>query len=159
PGGKESRTIPISGPAEAQLRYSPDGKRLAVAQSNGIVIVWELDTQKSVEIKLPPPAAGRGAYFDGLAFSPDGRFLATSESQSGTRLWDSVTGRQIWSTGGSGKVVFSPDGRTIVIGGWDRKLDLCNAVTGELLHSVPTDRREIVDGIAFSPDGALLATS
>jgi WD40 repeat protein len=158
-GGKESRTIPISGPAEAQLRYSPDGKRLAVAQSNGIVNVWELDTQKSVEMKLPPPAAGRGAYFDGLAFSPDGRFLATSESQSGTRLWDSLTGKAIWSAGGSGKVALSADGRTIVIGGWDCRLDFCNAATGEVFTSVPTDRREIIDGIAFSPDGAVLATS
>jgi WD40 repeat protein len=64
-----------------------------------------------------------------VAFSPDGRLLATASSDKTARLWDPATGEHLRTLAGHGEHLRIPAGH----GG-------------------------LVLGVAFSPDGRLLAT-
>ena len=55
-------------------------------------------------------------------------------------------------------VAFSPDGKQMASGAWDGSVSIWNAETREKIRELP--RQELViGGLAFSPDGELLATA
>ena len=140
-----------------EMRYSPDGTRLAVASSIGI---WFYDTATLQEVDL---FTGHTSWVTSIAFSPDGGTLASGAGwQDNTiRLWDAVTGEHKRTlTGHSWSVVsvaFSPDGRTLASGSGDQTVRMWDVVTGEQKWSF-TDSRSRVNSIAFSPDGETLAS-
>lgn len=56
-------------------------------------------------------------------------------------------------------MVFSPDGKRIVSGGWDNTVRLWDAGTGKPLGDPLTRHTNYVTSVAFSPDGTRLASS
>jgi WD40 repeat protein len=75
----------FGGPAvEAKtVRFSPDGRHLAAATTDGGVQLWEVATGTAVVTLRSPP--GRIRCF---AFSPDGKTLATGHSDTTVLLWE-----------------------------------------------------------------------
>src|SRR5262249_15112559 len=53
-------------------------------------------------------------------------------------------------------VAFAPDGKTLVVGGRDRRLHLWDPVTGRELRQIEAPENG-VHSLAYSPDGKLLA--
>ena len=102
----------------SELKYSPDGMRLAVASLLGI---WLYDTATGQELALP---SGHSGGVSSVAFSPDGRTLASGSGDGTVRLWDALTGAHVRTLEGHADLVssvaFSPDGRTIASGSYDR---------------------------------------
>ena len=100
-----------------EIQYSPDGTRLAVADSIGI---WLYDTATLQEVDL---LTGHTGSVFSVSFSPDGHTIASGSRDATIRLWDAVNGELIRTleghTGFVNSVVFSPDGRTIASGGDD----------------------------------------
>src|SRR5262249_44712233 len=100
---------------------------------------------------------------NGLAFSADGRLLAAAYRRSGVVVWD-VSGGPTklrcplrGSTGAYG-VAFS--GATLAVAGGDRAVHLLNLSLDGCPAVTPVFRRsDIVFGVAFSPDGKLLAAA
>jgi WD40 repeat protein len=182
--------MPVTGvPDDAtSVAFSPDGKTLAVGvQGNeGEGAVWLGDLATRRRVGNPLASAGGGAVFS-VAFSPDGKTLATvtgtvTVTVTGTaasgggpaQLLDVATHKQtgIIVNGASaadntitGSVAFSPDGKTLAVGGFngngngDGAVWLWNVPAGHQIGGVltPAILSGGVTSVAFSPDRKTLA--
>jgi hypothetical protein len=72
-------------------------------------------------------------------------------------MWEIANGNELWHAPERGQAAFSPDGRTLVSGGFDQRLTFRDALSGKVRRTL--EENEIIDGLAYSPDGGILATS
>ena len=134
--------------------YSPDGKTLVTAGSNGVLIRWEVE-------KLPAGARLLTSFSpaNAIAFSPDGRMFATANLDHTVGLSSAEGGQLALLRGhdsGVRSVAFSPDGKRLASGSGDKTVKLWEVATKKLLSTTPA-QSEPVNAVAFSPDGKLLA--
>jgi hypothetical protein len=82
------RHQPFNHPAEiTQLAYSPDGRLLATADSDGTIRLWNVTT---LEL-MGSPLTAQQAPVTSLVFSHDGTLLASGGHDGTVRLWDTTT--------------------------------------------------------------------
>ena len=123
------------------------------------------------------PEVGKRAFEAvAVAFTPDGRMLATGsgyrEEGGALILWDPITSRRrVLGTDRFGirTVAFSPDGRLVAGAGWGKSIRLFEVASGkeravlrrqeELPAAEEAWPERLVNNIAFSPDGTLLAAA
>jgi eukaryotic-like serine/threonine-protein kinase len=133
------------------VAIAPDGKRIASAGVNGVVIVWDARTGNEVR-----RLTGHTATIYCLAFSPDGKHLLGAGRDKLVRLWDVTTGKQVHQFAGHTEAVrdvsFAPDGTTFVSAGEDRCVRMWDVRTGRKLRSYG-DFPEEVESVAVSLDG------
>ncbi len=168
------RAVQIVGWRRAALSYtfSPDASLLASAISR-TVYLWDVRTawlKRTLTVS-------KGQVF-AIAFSPDGKLLASGANDNTVRLWNVATGRfkRMLHTpppGGGHALCFSPDSKTIAVGGrgqdttteTEQQLGLWSVATGAPLRQfrliVPPGSSSDVEvhSVAFSPDGKLLAAA
>ncbi|MHC4176624.1 MAG: WD40 repeat domain-containing protein, partial [Planctomycetota bacterium] len=149
------------------IAFSPDGKMLVSAGLDKTVKVWDPATQEPVA-----SLEGHRYRVNCLAFSPDGKTLATGAGgrtrySPELKLWQIVhqpEGAPAFTerpfdhlgriTGGIGGLAFSPDGKFLIIGCYDKALHLWNADSGKYETALQTQRVGRVEFVGFSSDGA-----
>ena len=100
----------------------------------------------------------------GVAFSPDGRRIVTGGPDNTGKVWDAVTGQELFTLKGHpGPVMglaFSPDGKRIVIGSGDGYspggAKVWDAETGQEVFTLKGRVR--IWSVAFSADGKRIVT-
>ena len=75
-----------------------------------------------------------------------------------TRFQQARIGRLTGHTSGVCTVTWSPDGKTLVSGGWDKTIRLWNPVDGKEVRRLPGSQDSDLS-VAWSPDGKLLASA
>jgi WD40 repeat protein len=140
------------------VEFSPDDAQVASAITNN-VFLWKTGNENPI-IKLR-----HKEYVDSIAFSPDGRLIATGSRDSHVYLWNVQDGQLSSTLAGHADMVesvaFSPDGQRLASGSVDGAVCIWRVQDGALEKTL-RERKEGVNstsvyGLAFSPDGLLLA--
>jgi WD40 repeat protein len=160
------------------VAYSPDGRIAATGLATGSVVLWDT-ADRARPHRLAGSTSGTGDA-QVLAFSPDGRTLAVGHSSGEVTLWDVTTpsaprrrpGQLVFDPTADAQpaafaLAWSPDGRTLAIGGQSgaRLADVADpdrpSLLGEPLGFPFSFRGKtmLVDvrAVAFSADGHTLA--
>jgi WD40 repeat protein len=158
-------------PLTRVFAFSPDGKLLVTtgpssggkAGGNFSVSLWNTATGREIAV-----LRGHEYVIHGAAFTPDGRTLVSACYRNRVCRWDVARGKLLQSFDlplPEGRVAcLSPDGDTLVVAPprpapqsgdgdslWDTK-------TGRRRCTLPSERGPSDYGLAFSPDGKVLAT-
>jgi WD40 repeat protein len=149
---------------------SPDGMSLVSGSNDGTIRLWDVE-KATTRYSL----TAHDSLVHNVAFAPDGKSVASAGWDKAVKLWD--VGSGLWKrtleghTAGVLAISFSPDGKLLASASMTvddkdpppdqpgrAEVKLWDPETGKELGSLPghTDR---VYGVAFSPDGKLLATA
>jgi RNA polymerase sigma factor (sigma-70 family) len=152
---------------EAQcLSLRPDGKEVAFGNISGVICLFDVTTGKPVNPTADPPYEVRW-----MRFSADGKTLYGWAAD--WYSWDIATGKQsrVTNSGWNYGVPLSPDGkftaRSVWYSGYRRvdapddgtRFEICDAKTGEIVHSHRGKRFQGLGWREFTPDGKAVAIS
>jgi len=141
------------------LAWAPDGKVVASASQDGSVRLWSMEDYKQIK------QLQTGWAFC-VAWLPDGKKLVTGNRGGFVQIWDRESGELI-QTFKSGNYSFiisvacSPDGKTIAAGRLNGEIELWDVERSQVRLTLNnySESRCDVNGLAWSPDGSLLATT
>jgi WD40 repeat protein/tetratricopeptide (TPR) repeat protein len=138
------------------LSFSADGRYLATTYNYpGIGLrVWDLKRNALAVDDSGPGSVGSAK------FSPDSRRIALTHKEGEVLVYDLATGRSLrWHVPGAWSLDYRCDGAQIAVISQEPAESTCrilDAESGRLVRSILLRAR--VGGIAWSPDGVMLAT-
>jgi WD40 repeat protein len=140
-----------------------------------VVTLFTLGTLNAQVPTLALDTGGHTATIRSVLFTSDGKYLVSAGDDKEIRVWDVQSGAAVRSIrgqigpGDDGKIdaiALSRNDRYLAVGGWlqedDRKrghvIRIVDFKTGEIVRILP-GHENVVEGLAFSPDGGLLASA
>ncbi len=138
---------------------SPSGKLLAVKKEGSAKILRLLDAATGKEVRQLTHPADTGS----MVFAPDGKTLAVSCGKIGQpgriTLWEVESGKELATLAGLKDAVFafafSPDGKLLASGGYDRTIRLWDVNSRKKLHETHRLSNPFY-GLTFSRDSKTL---
>jgi len=172
--GKESLQLEGSQGLIAGLNVAPDGKTLTVAADQTL---RHCEPTTGKEVRQTRLSSG----VEHAAFSADGRLGAIGLPGNKLKLLDLVNDKELHTLamaqpafqmdGGGAGMAFTPDGKTLAVKDYDSTVRLWDTATGKEAgqfstrvnagnNQIPTTVfiNGLAPGIAFAPDGKVLAT-
>jgi WD40 repeat protein len=153
--GKLLQTLDGPNDVVYSVAFRPDGRQLAAASYDHLVWLYTLSTV-STKSSAPPRISAPRRLKDhtdavyAVAFSPDGGLLASAAGDRTVKVWDTRTGKRLYSLSESTAelyaLAFRPDGKQLAAGGVDKTLRTWN-----VSHNGGTPARS-----AFAHEGAIL---
>ena len=147
----------VDGPFD--MAFVPGGHHLLVASRNGMLRLWDADQAG----RPVAEAGGAGRFVDRLDITPDGSRAATVNNDGVIAVWSLPSLRSeaefegTRPPGAGSDVAIHPAG-TLVARSTDAGVDVWDVETGQLVRRL-TEHVGAVSALAFSPDGALLASA
>jgi WD40 repeat protein/DNA-binding SARP family transcriptional activator len=158
---KIGRSLPLGIGRISAMRFSPDGKRLAVSGERAPAPVLVDVATGAVQRRM----TGRNAsQICSIQFAPNGRQLSAGSFKPDPRasVWDTSTGRRVrdFLRPGQGDVTvaWSPDGRMLATAGGNGTVAVWRTSDWEEITTLHADTSWATT-VAFSPDGSLLAAA
>ncbi len=161
--------LTITAPSSVRsLAATGDGKTIASGGEDGIVQMWDSATGKA-GAKL----TGHGDWVLALTFSPDGKWLASGGYDGTVKIWEISSGKKLVDVPVKAptmpntdppppnvihSLAFSPDGKTLAVGGSDATIHVLNAADGKIVRSMP-GHTSTVTALAFHPTGTVLVSA
>ena len=143
----------------SSMAFTPDSQIMAAAYASSVydenaVDFWITSSWKIRDILFTGPVLV-------VAISNDGSLMATTPDRYAIKIWDLFEGELLstWHTSFTGAVntlEFSPTGLNMSSGHYDGILRVWDINTGEVIHTI--DAESVVQSIAYSPDGRIIAT-
>ena len=134
------------------VAWSQDGRLIAAGSYDQVKLI-------DPKTRKPTKTLKTKGFAHSLAFSADGKHLAVGRFR-GAEVWNVETGKAEQTLEGHAGYVrcirYSPDGKTLATSGEDGVVRFWDAQTGEAGAKWPAAEYPVM-GLAFSPDGTLLA--
>jgi WD40 repeat protein len=139
----------VSQGAISAVRWSPDGKSMALAGGLGIYLQDAATLQDIRLISTEKPVAS-------FEFSPDGhKLLVTHPDKTGAML-DVAGGGSLYTFEAGDQAHFNPSGDSFMVGQGDERMEIRDVQTGRVLHEFKLD---VSDRTSLSPDLRMLMAS
>jgi WD40 repeat protein len=140
---------------------SRDGTMIAAGSTTGAITVWDAATTQA-----KPALKGDLSAISRLAINDDGTLLAAAGPSSDPRveIWDVVAGKKVQTltkaTSAITALDFQPRGKLLAVTELQGSLWLFTPQDGQLVKTIAaTADQGWFNGLAFSPDGSMLATT
>jgi WD40 repeat protein len=113
PGANPFESVSTAAASVNDASFSPDGKLVVTASSDGIARVWSVDNRKRVAT-----LTGHTNAVQSATLNHDGDLIVTTSADGTARIWNASNGQPLAVFGGGTGLVlsasFSSDGRLIV---------------------------------------------
>jgi WD40 repeat protein len=169
-----SMGVDLRGDSVNRAAFSPDGRLIVTAQRDGSAVLWSADGHRRLMQLGFPGAPTPHNELNDVAFSSDSRLLVMSGGDRVVRMFDTRTGKAMapfmlpkapvddaFSTTGVDHAVravaLQPHGTVVAAGDADGFVHLWDRRDPAVHRMLPVGGK--VTALAFSPDGALLATA
>ncbi len=144
------------------VAFAPDGLTALSGSSDKTLKLWEVATGKEIRT-----FTGNADAITAVAFGPQGKTAASTSGWNGIverlsdvpvaeiKLWEVSTGKALRAFPGRQHIfcmAMSPDGKTVLTGGWEWPLDLWDLETGKPIRRF-VGHRNPVQCVALSSDG------
>ena len=153
--GHTMRSLEGHGLGVMQIKFSPDGTRLATAGIDATTRLWPAaNLPEFVSLE------GHDQAVWAITFSRDGKRVASGGLDQTARVWDANTGDLLATLNVGLPVVslaFSPDGDRLATMGTNHTAKVWNATNGQEMLTL-SGHAGTVMAAAWSPDGSLILT-
>lgn len=165
PSGRARETLTGHTGSVEGLAFSPDGRTL-FSGAGSSVIAWDLEGSRRLgrPFRVSPPNLNPPNLI-GFAFSPDGSTIAAASGGGGERISlldvSTLRPRSRPLSPGVGPITtirFSPDGRTLAVGGKAAGAALIDAASGRVIRVLRGGHAGGIASIQFSPDARRVIT-
>ncbi len=113
---------------------------------------------KGAVLRMGSTRLAHSTWLTSVQFSADDLWVGAADSSGVVRIWEVASGKLVWEkpTGTGRKLAFSPDGKTLAIGGYySQVITLWDLQKDEALHELTQNARSL----KFSKDGSMLAAA